>query len=61
MVQLRILLAVHLIFRFFTGFCGSAFLSVAGGSVSDLFNDRTVAKYVPFDYHLDTEILTFRP
>ena len=37
---------VHLVFRFVTGFCGSAFLSVAGGSVSDLFNDRTVAKYV---------------
>ncbi|CBQ72989.1 related to multidrug resistant protein [Sporisorium reilianum SRZ2] len=30
-------LAVFLIFRFLTGFCGSAFLSVAGGSVSDIF------------------------
>ncbi|KAI0319040.1 MFS transporter [Amylostereum chailletii] len=27
----------HLAFRFITGCCGSAFLSVAGGSVSDLF------------------------
>lgn len=25
---------VHFVFRFFTGFVGSAFLSVAGGSVS---------------------------
>lgn len=38
--------AVHLIFRFFSGMAGSAFLSVAGGSVSDLFNDTTVAKCV---------------
>ncbi|KAF8147884.1 major facilitator superfamily domain-containing protein [Crassisporium funariophilum] len=36
-------IVVHLIFRFITGFCGSAFLSVAGGSVSDLFSDSTVA------------------
>jgi MFS family permease len=38
--------AVYFIFRFITGFCGSAFLSVAGGSVSDLFSNETVAKYV---------------
>lgn len=37
---------VYLVFRFFTGFCGSAFLSVAGGSVSDLFTNAHVAKYV---------------
>lgn len=36
-------IAVYLIFRFITGFCGSAFLSVAGGTVSDLFSDATVA------------------
>lgn len=36
-------IAVHLIFRFVTGFCGSAFLSVAGGSVTDLFRDSEVA------------------
>ncbi|KAH9476477.1 Efflux pump atB [Psilocybe cubensis] len=36
-------LSVFLIFRFMSGFCGSAFLSVAGGSVSDLFDDHTVA------------------
>ncbi|KAG9217484.1 hypothetical protein CCMSSC00406_0008596 [Pleurotus cornucopiae] len=36
-------IAVYLIFRFITGLCGSAFLSVAGGSVSDLFSDATVA------------------
>ncbi|RDB22078.1 Efflux pump atB [Hypsizygus marmoreus] len=34
---------IYLMFRFITGFCGSAFLSVAGGSVSDLFSDATVA------------------
>lgn len=34
-------ISVHLIFRFFTGFAGSAFLSVAGGTVTDLFkNDK---------------------
>lgn len=36
-------LAVYLIFRFLTGFCSSAFLSVAGGTVSDLFDDAKVA------------------
>ncbi|KAF8879767.1 major facilitator superfamily domain-containing protein [Gymnopilus junonius] len=36
-------IAVYLIFRFITGFCGSAFLSVAGGSVSDLFTDKNVS------------------
>ncbi|KAF8060262.1 major facilitator superfamily domain-containing protein [Lyophyllum atratum] len=36
-------LAVFLIFRFITGFCGSAFLSVAGGSVSDMFYGPDVA------------------
>lgn len=36
-------IAVMLIFRFFTGFCGAAFLSVVGGSVSDLFADEVVA------------------
>ncbi|KDR77915.1 hypothetical protein GALMADRAFT_244882 [Galerina marginata CBS 339.88] len=36
-------IAIYLIFRFITGFCGSAFLSVAGGSVSDLFTDSNVA------------------
>ncbi|KZP19408.1 MFS general substrate transporter [Athelia psychrophila] len=34
---------VFLIFRFVTGLCGSAFLSVAGGSVSDMFPNRSVA------------------
>mgnify|MGYP000100127258 CR=1 FL=1 len=29
--------AVFFIFRFITGFLGSAFLSVAGGTVADLF------------------------
>lgn len=39
-----VVLAVYLIFRFLTGFAGSAFLSVAGGSVSDLFTSDKVAK-----------------
>ncbi|KZT29306.1 MFS general substrate transporter [Neolentinus lepideus HHB14362 ss-1] len=34
---------VHLVFRFWCGFAGSAFLSVAGGSISDLFTDATLA------------------
>lgn len=42
---LLISIAVFLVFRMITGFCGSAFLSVAGGSISDLFTDATVAKY----------------
>lgn len=33
---------VFLIFRFVTGFCGAAFLSVAGGSVSDMFPNAMV-------------------
>lgn len=40
---------VFLAFRFITGFCGSAFLSVAGGSISDLFSNATVATSV--DHH----------
>lgn len=35
-----------IVFRFITGFCSSAFLSVAGGSVSDLFENRYVATCV---------------
>ncbi|KZV61185.1 MFS general substrate transporter [Peniophora sp. CONT] len=36
-------IAVYLVFRFVTGWCGAAFLSVAGGSVSDLFPKDKVA------------------
>ncbi|KAI0684802.1 major facilitator superfamily domain-containing protein, partial [Cytidiella melzeri] len=36
-------ISVYLVFRFLTGFCSSAFLSVAGGTVSDLFDDTKVA------------------
>ncbi|KZP20629.1 MFS general substrate transporter [Athelia psychrophila] len=36
-------IAVFLVFRFVTGLCGSAFLSVAGGSVSDMFPNTSVA------------------
>ncbi|SPO25355.1 related to multidrug resistant protein [Ustilago trichophora] len=38
-------LAVFLIFRFLTGFCGSAFLSVAGGTVADVFSASDI--FVP--------------
>ncbi|KIP10654.1 hypothetical protein PHLGIDRAFT_100757 [Phlebiopsis gigantea 11061_1 CR5-6] len=36
-------ISVFLIFRFITGFCCAAFLSVAGGSVSDIFAGHEVA------------------
>ncbi|KAG2055312.1 MFS general substrate transporter [Suillus hirtellus] len=36
-------IAVFLVFRLITGFCGSTFLSVAGGSVSDMFPDSSIA------------------
>lgn len=36
-------IAVFLIFRFLTGFSGAAFLTIAGGSVSDLFTNDKVA------------------
>jgi len=36
-------IAVYLIFRFITGCCGAAFMTVAGGSVSDLFHSSQVA------------------
>ena len=39
-------ISVYLIFRFFTGFCSAAFLSVAGGSVSDLFDNTRIATSV---------------
>ncbi|KAF8890945.1 major facilitator superfamily domain-containing protein [Infundibulicybe gibba] len=41
-------IVVYLVFRFVTGFCGSAFLSVAGGSVSDLFATAKVANPMAF-------------
>ena len=40
--------AVYTIFRFLTGFSSSAFLSVAGGSVSDLFDNDKVSTYASF-------------
>ncbi|KAH0826090.1 major facilitator superfamily domain-containing protein [Lanmaoa asiatica] len=36
-------IGVFLFFRLLTGFCGAAFLSVAGGSVSDMFPNSSVA------------------
>ncbi|CEL58248.1 putative drug/proton antiporter YHK8 OS=Saccharomyces cerevisiae (strain ATCC 204508 / S288c) GN=YHK8 PE=1 SV=1 [Rhizoctonia solani AG-1 IB] len=36
-------IVVYLVFRFLTGFSGAAFLSVAGGSVADLFANDKVA------------------
>ena len=38
--------AVYLVFRFLAGYCGAAFLSVAGGSVSDMFSNSDVATFV---------------
>ena len=38
--------AVYLIFRFLAGYSGAAFLSIAGGSVSDMFSTSEVATYV---------------
>jgi hypothetical protein len=46
-----IYLAVYLVFRFVTGFAAAAFLSVAGGSVGDMFTDDKVASYgFSYDY-----------
>ncbi|KAG9310763.1 major facilitator superfamily domain-containing protein [Chiua virens] len=39
-------IGVFLVFRLLTGLCGAAFLSVAGGSVSDMFPNTTVAKFI---------------
>ncbi|THH30672.1 hypothetical protein EUX98_g3526 [Antrodiella citrinella] len=36
-------MAVFLVFRWITGFCGAAFLSVAGGSIGDMFANHEVA------------------
>ncbi|ORY28299.1 major facilitator superfamily domain-containing protein [Naematelia encephala] len=35
-------ISVHLIFRFLTGFAGSAFISVSGGAISDVFPNAKV-------------------
>ncbi|RXK41008.1 hypothetical protein M231_01639 [Tremella mesenterica] len=35
-------IAVHLVFRFLTGFGGSAFLSVSGGAITDVFRNEKV-------------------
>ncbi|KAH8999831.1 MFS general substrate transporter [Lactarius hatsudake] len=36
-------ITVYLVFRFLAGYCGAAFLSLAGGSVSDMFPNSEVA------------------
>ncbi|TFY59645.1 hypothetical protein EVG20_g7707, partial [Dentipellis fragilis] len=36
-------IAVYTIFRFICGFCGSAFLCIAGGTISDMFSNAEVA------------------
>lgn len=38
--------AVYLVFRFLAGVAGAAFLSVAGGSIADIYDNASVAKYV---------------
>lgn len=35
--------AIHMVFRFLTGFAGSAFLSVSGGAITDIFPNAKVA------------------
>lgn len=40
--------ATHLVMRFLCGFAGSAFMSVAGGSVGDLFDDHEISLYMQF-------------
>ena len=44
---------LYLIFRFITGFCSAAFLAVAGGTVSDLFSDATVARYADMAFDVN--------
>jgi hypothetical protein len=44
--------AVHMIFRFLTGFAGSAFLSVSGGAISDVFKNENVATQVQISHYL---------
>ena len=38
----RYITAVYLVFRFLTGGCSSAFLSVAGGSISDMWDNHHI-------------------
>lgn len=37
--------AVHLVFRFLQGVCGSAFLGIGGATITSLFTGQTVAMY----------------
>ncbi|PWN46595.1 MFS general substrate transporter [Violaceomyces palustris] len=46
---------VFLLFRFITGFCGSAFLSIAGGTVSDLFTRDKV--FIPMAVYTNSPFL----
>jgi hypothetical protein len=41
-----------MVFRFLTGFAGSAFLSVSGGAISDVFKNENVATYVRIIHHM---------
>lgn len=47
--------AVFFIFRFLTGFCGSAFLSVAGGTVSDVYSAKDL--FVPMSIYTNSPFL----
>ena len=49
-------IAVHLIFRFWTGFAGSAFLTVSGGLISDTFRNEKVAKCVARTSHPGADV-----
>lgn len=44
-------ISVHLIFRFLTGFAGSAFLTVSGGLISDVFKNEHVGTQVSWYSH----------
>ena len=44
--QVFVFAGIFLTFRFATGFCGAAFLTVSGGSVSDMFPNKTVGTCV---------------
>ena len=50
-----------LVFRFLTGFSSSAFLSVAAGSISDMFHPEEVAMYVLTDTTKDNSNLAVQP
>ena len=47
-----------MIFRFLGGFSGSAFLSIGGATISDLFTDEEVGTYVLLNEIMLFDVLT---